>query len=406
MIEKEFDSIEKADIDALVAKAEPEGRTIEYKEQLPAAGSDRDSCEFLKDASAFANAGGGDLIYGIREKRDASGQATGIPEDAKGLAGINSDNEENRLLSILRSGIEPRIPAVRIKHIDGFSSGGPVIVLRIHKSWASPHMVKEAFRFYHRVGTMNHPLDVREIRAAFLASESLCYKISAFRSDRVGKILAGETPVPMKPGPKFVLHLLPVSAFGEPVTVDLRTAESTIGSELVPMGPRTNGRGPTQFNFNGLICSSGTGASPHTVSYVQLFRNGVIEAVCECLLAQRVLIGSNLEQELLGAASRYIKNIQCRLGVVPPTFVAISVVFVKGFGIWPIHSYHPFAFASVRPIDEDVLLAPEALVEEEGTDIRKLLRPALDTIWQASGWPGSQGYDDRGDWVGYQRFLR
>ena len=68
MIPKEFDTIGKEDIEALVANAVSEGRTIEYKEKLPG-GTDDDRREFLADASSFANAGGGDLIYGIREKR-------------------------------------------------------------------------------------------------------------------------------------------------------------------------------------------------------------------------------------------------------------------------------------------------------------------------------------------------
>jgi hypothetical protein len=395
MIEKEFENITKEDIDALVKGEIPEGRTIEYKERLPV-----DSGDFVADASAFGNAGGGDLIYGIREKRDDKGQPTGIPDAAEGLAGINSDTEERRLLQMLQSGIEPRIPGVRIKHIDGFASGGPVIILRIPQSWASPHMVKKPSPFYFRVGAMNQRLDVREIRAAFLASESLSNKISAFRSDRVGKVLAGETPLQLEAGPKIVLHLLPVRAFGEPAIVDLRAAESSIGNSLVPMGPRIAGRGPLQFNFSGLFCNSGTGADRQTFSYVQLFRNGAIEAVCKWLSTGKVLSGTMLDQELLRTAPAYI-NLQSQLGAAAPTFIAMSAVSVKGFTVLPNLNPVPVLFSSARPIEQDVLLAPESLIEEAGAEIRKLLRPALDTIWQASGWRGSQGYDESGTWVGY-----
>ncbi|MCK5240903.1 ATP-binding protein [bacterium] len=41
-----------------------ESRTIEYKESLPG-NSDQDKREFLADISSFANAAGGDLLYGI-----------------------------------------------------------------------------------------------------------------------------------------------------------------------------------------------------------------------------------------------------------------------------------------------------------------------------------------------------
>lgn len=100
MIGKEFDSITKEDIDALVTNAVCEKRDTEYKQQLPG-GSDEDTREFLADASSLANASGGDLIYEVRDKRDANGQTTGIPEAVEGLAGINSDAEERRLLNML-----------------------------------------------------------------------------------------------------------------------------------------------------------------------------------------------------------------------------------------------------------------------------------------------------------------
>src|SRR6185295_5139153 len=93
MIPRAFEAIAKQDIEALVTNAVSEGRTIEYKEQLPG-GSDDDRREFLADASSFANAAGGDLIYGIREKRNAGGQATGMPEGAEGLPSINPDAEK------------------------------------------------------------------------------------------------------------------------------------------------------------------------------------------------------------------------------------------------------------------------------------------------------------------------
>src|SRR5438132_13352642 len=108
MIEKEFGAITKEDIDALGTNGVSEGRTIEYKERLPG-GSDEDTREFLADVSSFANAGGGDLIYGIREQRDKDGKTTGIPGAAVGLAGINADVQARRFENVIRDGLDPRI---------------------------------------------------------------------------------------------------------------------------------------------------------------------------------------------------------------------------------------------------------------------------------------------------------
>jgi predicted HTH transcriptional regulator len=102
MINKLFDFVEKTDIDALVADEIREGRTIDYKETIPG-NADGDKTEFLGDVSSFANASGGYIIYGVREKRDADGKPTGIPEGADGVAGLNPDSEMLRLESSILS---------------------------------------------------------------------------------------------------------------------------------------------------------------------------------------------------------------------------------------------------------------------------------------------------------------
>ena len=128
MIHRPFDQIEKADIEAFVADSVPEGRTLDFKELLPSNG-DKDKKELPADVFSFANASGGDMIFGMTE-------ADGAADDAPGLAGINNDAEILRLDSSIRNGIEPRIPGVRIRVIEGFAKG-PVLLVRIPRSWAS-----------------------------------------------------------------------------------------------------------------------------------------------------------------------------------------------------------------------------------------------------------------------------
>ena len=46
-----------------------ESRYLDYKERLPG-DSDEDKRELLADVTAFANTAGGDLLYGVRERRE------------------------------------------------------------------------------------------------------------------------------------------------------------------------------------------------------------------------------------------------------------------------------------------------------------------------------------------------
>ncbi|MEW6732064.1 MAG: hypothetical protein AB1489_12120, partial [Acidobacteriota bacterium] len=97
--------------------------------------------------------------------------ATGIPEIAEGLENINADKEIQRLESLIKDGIKPRITLVGIKAIEGFSKG-PVLFIRAQKSWNSPHMVTfdNLSRFFSRNSRGKYQLDVTQIRAAFIAA--------------------------------------------------------------------------------------------------------------------------------------------------------------------------------------------------------------------------------------------
>lgn len=157
MITKHINHITKEDIDALVANGVTEGRAIEYKEELPG-GKDDERREFYADVSSLANAGGGDLVLGIEEERDAQGKPTGVPKAAHGVPTANATGDILSLENGIRTGIAPRIYSVRTRAIDGFPRG-PVIVIRIPQSFNAPHMVtyKTSSRFYGRSSAGKHP---------------------------------------------------------------------------------------------------------------------------------------------------------------------------------------------------------------------------------------------------------
>ena len=129
MKHKPLDSITTADIEALIADAVQESKTLDFKEKLPG-NTDGERKDFLADVSSFANTIGGDLIYGIKEKEGAADEAVGI---------ANFDEDATRLQFEQRipSGIGPRLPGVQMKPVDGFPRG-PVFAMRIPRSWAGP----------------------------------------------------------------------------------------------------------------------------------------------------------------------------------------------------------------------------------------------------------------------------
>src|SRR6266852_7628233 len=84
-------------------EAWPETRTLDFKWGLPGR-TEEERAEFLKDVCAFANADGGDLVYGVGE---LNARANGLVP----ILGQNPDEVRRRLVQTL-DGIEPRISGI------------------------------------------------------------------------------------------------------------------------------------------------------------------------------------------------------------------------------------------------------------------------------------------------------
>jgi len=393
MINKRYDQISREDIEALVSNEIKESTTLDYKEQL-SGGTNSEKKEFLADISSFANASGGYIIYGVSEKRDSNGKATGLPRAAEGLSITNADAEIRRMDSLIANGIDPRIIGIRIKAIDGFPKG-PIIIIFIPKSWISPHMVtfQTTSRFYSRNNAGKYPLDVTEIRSAFIFSETLPEKIRRFRDSRLARIIADETPIKLNTSAKVVLHILPVSSFNPLFQIDLRSEENLKIMRKLP--PINSGGWNHRYNLDGALNYE------ESNSYIQLFRNGAIESVDTLLLSEELNGNKKLipsiafEKEIIQAASGYL-SAEHDFGLEPPIFVLLSVLGAKDYRIAAGRGYH---YLYKNPIIEDVLVLPETVIESFEDNIAASLRGSFDVLWQAADWPCSLNYDEKGNWT-------
>lgn len=371
---------EENDLQKLVDNQNPEIKTIEYKESLTG-NSDSDKKEFLADVSSFANAAGGYLIYGMREK-------SGIPSELCGLESIDADAEILRLDNIIRDGIKPRIPGVSLWAIP-LRTSKDAIIIRIPMSWASPHMVtfKNNSKFHSRNSAGKYQLDVSELRAAFVLSETTTERIRNFRIERLSKIIAGETPILLNETAKIILHIIPFGAFNPAKRFDVSSLASDVGKLQQISAPV----GDTRHNFDGYL------SFKNSLSYLQVFRNGIIEAVDARILQpedSELTIPSLLfERKLLDALPRFLA-IQRQLGVEPPLFIILSLLGVSGYRLDVCTSR-----LDTYPIDRDALILPEIIVENFECKPSEVMRPIFDAIWNAAGWPRSMNYNENGERV-------
>lgn len=391
MILKQLDTVTKEDIDNLVENSVPEGRTIEYKRTLPG-NNDEERREFLADVSSFANASGGDLVYGLAEANGVASEATGVSID-------DPDAECQRLDNMIRTGIAPRIPA-QVRPIPGFEENRHIVIIRIPKSWFSPHMVtfNNLSRFFTRNSNGKHQMDVGEIRAAFALSEALPERIKNFRSHRLSEVTSGGTPVPLTAGPKLILHLLPLSAFSTGSHLD-PVAMKMQNQRLRPIG-RDMGL-VSRFNVDGVVIyASYPAGAAGSSGYCQTFRTGAIEAVDMNVFEEyddrKFISDINYERGLIQAVSDYLEALR-ELEVQSPVVIMASMIGVAGCEMTtPLRQRTKVMEPTT--MDRDVILLPDVLVEAYGCEVPRLLRPIFDATWNAAGWEGSPNYNEQGNW--------
>jgi hypothetical protein len=390
VIEKDIDQIIEQDLQALVDNEVVERKRLEYKQSLPG-NSDSNKKEFLADVSSFANASGGDIIFGIVEDKK-----TGIPKSLEGLSVENIDQEILRLDSMIRDGIKPRIPSVNISQIP-LQNSSRALIIRIPKSWNSPHRVtyQGHDKFYSRSSNGKYPLDVGELRVAFNLSETIIERIRKFNIERASRILANEAPVPFYNYGKIVLHLIPIISFSPGQSYDI----DKIASHLASMPPIYSGGWNHRYNLDGFLTHSDD-QEGKSYSYVQLFRNGIIEAVDGSILEPGAGMVSTIpsglyEKELINSLAVYLSILKT-LNVEPPIFIFLDLLGVKGYSMAVKEKYY---FTKSHTIDRDIMLLPEIIVESYEVNAEKVLKPSFDTIWNACGFPRSLNYNDAGEWA-------
>ena len=398
MIQKNFDAVDKQDIDALIDDIVLESKTIDYKEKLPG-NSDADRSEFLADVSSFGNASGGDIIYGMKAAVDENGKKTGAAEAVVPIVGKTADEAKLRLENVIRDGVAPRM-RVQIKEIVGWDNdtSGFVILVRIPKSFASPHMVifKGSSRFFSRNSAGKYRLDVHDLRTAFLATESQGERIKRFRQDRLGKIVADETPVVLLSPDRLVLHVIPIGSFLNNERLDLSDQRG-----LQTLFPPVGCRGwNTRYNLDGFLTDSGArkDGEGHN-GYCQLFFDGSLESVFSDMLRRHsdgpdFIASIAYEKYLIEAVMFYLKGYK-QIGLVPPVAISLALLGFKGSVMYTGAPYFPY---ELHPIDRDTVILPDVVIDKLDIDVPHAMKPMFDAVWNACGFPRSQNYDEGGKW--------
>lgn len=248
-------------------------------------------------------------------------------------------------------------------------------------------------RFYGRNSGGKYPLDVHEIRAGFVAAETAYDRARRFRLERVSRVLAGETPVPIDSGPRAIFHAIPVGSTNVWASF-LAIGEPQRAFRLPPLAVDPSN---WRFNADGFVTFTQHSNSVLCIGYAQLFRDGAIESVSDRAVAvhpsRECLYGSGIERATVSAFRNY-QALWRDLGVNAPVLVGLVVTGVKGLGIVTADT----VFDTLDPIDRDTVIVPEVVLEDLSVPAETALKGVFDMFWNAGGWPASPYYRN-GKWT-------
>ena len=387
MLTKPLAEIGLAELNALLGVAQ-ESKTLEFKREL--APGNKGDMTLLAGISALANTAGGDFLIGITAKE-------GVADALPGVAILNLDAEKLRLENLIGSCVEPRLPRLDL-HPIAVGADRYVLLIRVPFSWNGPHRVTKDNRFYGRTSAGIYPLDVGELRSAFNLGEGIAERIRAFRTERLVRIAAGDTPVPLSGSAAVVLHLVPLPPIASRQSLDVVSALEAGHHFPLPLGSSGNHNQPG-VNLDGLFSSYSTEAGTAR-GYVQIFRNGAIEGV-NAMNADAngaYIADMPFGNMVVGAAKQYLAVLN-DLNLGFPVFAMLSLVSPAGCRM-RYGTEFGGGWYDTPPLRGPVSAFPEAVFDSIRADVPALLRPVLNVAWNAFGIGKCSMYNGQGGWKG------
>ncbi|MBW4438997.1 MAG: ATP-binding protein [Pleurocapsa minor GSE-CHR-MK-17-07R] len=246
----------------------PETITLDFKRQL----DDQNSSSILKCITAMANTQGGRIIVGIDEDGTLASEIIGIPNE-------QLENVRSRLRNWCNALIDPRIPNLDIHPVSLEGGEKSVIVISIPApTLLAPHQEKNSRLFHKRYPAGNDPMTYQELRMMFNQALTLAETLHTYRQRRVDAIATdrtGEIPLNLSAGPRFIVHFNPLNTVAQNARLDLEP----VAEIDVDRGPFEFSNHAKRYNLDGVIFPEITTSTERFSGYVQVFRNGTIEAV-------------------------------------------------------------------------------------------------------------------------------
>ncbi|MBI3626914.1 hypothetical protein HY224_02625 [Candidatus Uhrbacteria bacterium] len=210
------------------------------------------------------------------------------------------------------------------------------------------------------------------------------------------EIDAGNSALPLTGENKIILHLIPMESFSTKLSLPTQKIMELL-RDVKNLHPMTSANlFAPQINLAGGVSYTGR-VRDKARSYIQVFRNGVIESVESSILDKRdsgYIPHVLLEKEVVEATKMSLNAFRL-LEIEPPFFIFLSLMNVAGL---TMPSPDGFGDAG-EPIRQQNLHLPEVTIESFEQSVPSAVKPVFDLIWNACGLPGSLNFNAAGEWL-------
>ena len=375
-----------SDINRLVSDAVPESLYLDYKQELHLEKPDEKK-EFLRDVTAFANAEGGLLVYGVKEDRDSNGRPNGVPLATPGTSLSNRDADVLSIEHLLRDGIDERLPPYELRTLL-VSGSDYIVLLRVPPSLRSPHMVVLGGerRFYIRMNGGKQSMSTAQLRDVVMKTQSIEERVQRFvdnRLERLSKLGGGR--------PYWALHLVPLLRSAGTIDVTQVETIQTLQGVLLAAGG-----GNPQHCLEGYKVHQYDANGPFT--HALAFRDGAIEffdqeSVCPQETTKR--FDSKSVHKLVARCLKGGLTLYESGPLIPPLAVCLTFVGFEGYQLSNV-----FPRNQLTGPAEPIFCEP-VVVTDVTTDANSVLKPFMDVVWNAFGQARCPAYDNDGNYIGY-----